>query len=176
MSTKRKRNILAIALSTALLLAAVITLCGFAFAAETEEIPASGAVESAPAPAPAREYPYLKGTRYKNLYAAGYSNLFKATIEEPVPEEAMEAGSGFFHRRRREPRLLRHRRELFPQGQDRSRPPHGPGHQHTGPSRLAVLHLHLLLRAQQRCLGGKDREPSQRRALPEHRNLRSQLE
>ena len=93
MSTKRKRNILAIALSTALLLAAVITLCGFAFAAETEEIPANGAVESAPAPA--RDYPYLKGTRYKNLYAAGYSNLFKATIEEPVPEEAVEAGSGF---------------------------------------------------------------------------------
>ena len=89
MSTKRKRNILAIALSTALLLAAVITLCGFAFAAETEEIPANGAVESAPAPA--RDYPYLKGTRYKNLYAAGYSNLFKATIEEPVPEEAVEA-------------------------------------------------------------------------------------
>ena len=95
MSTKRKRNILAIALSTALLLAAVITLCGFAFAAETEEIPASEAVESAPASAPARDYPYLKGTRYKNLYAAGYSNLFKATIEEPVPEEAVEAGSGF---------------------------------------------------------------------------------
>ena len=64
--------------------AAVIALSGAALP-EAEEIPEEPAVtveRSADAP----DYRYLKGTIYKYLYRAGYSNLYNATIKPEVTE------------------------------------------------------------------------------------------
>lgn len=44
---------------------------------------------------PERDYTYLRGTRYKNLYETRYANLVETTMEkEPVVEMNIEGGSG----------------------------------------------------------------------------------
>ncbi len=94
MSPKQKRNIFTLICSVALV-AAVFTLRGFVFeseAAEDVDISGSAVTNSAAVSETSYNYRYLRGTIYKNLYTAGYSNLFKSTIKDDIEvEDASQA-------------------------------------------------------------------------------------
>lgn len=82
----------------ALALAAMLMLCGADLSSEEQTSePAITETEGAEIETSEvkHDYTYLKGTKYKNLYATKYPNLVETMKkEEPVPEETVQAGSG----------------------------------------------------------------------------------
>ncbi len=96
MSFEKKKSIL-IFICAAALITAVVMFCGFAFEKEDEEATAISGVtadETENVVGTSYDYRYLRGTKYKNLYAAGYSNLFGVTM---VKDEADEASSDGYY-------------------------------------------------------------------------------
>lgn len=100
----RKKSIFSICLAAAALAAGAIMLSGFTFAENSDEESPLGCSGNITAPSvslneeaePELSYRYLRGTMYKNLYEAGYRNLFETTLpEEIIPEELPAEGGNY---------------------------------------------------------------------------------
>lgn len=75
----------------AVVLASTLVLSGAsAVSSDSKEAPAASSLSASAKPS--RDYPYLRGTMYKNLYASRYENLYKTTIKKPA-ELAADNGS-----------------------------------------------------------------------------------
>lgn len=167
--------------------AGAIMLSGFTFAENSDEESPLGCSGNITAPSvslneeaePELSYRYLRGTMYKNLYEAGYRNLFETTLpEEIIPEELPAEGGNY---------------------QTSVGGAANPGYSgsvgsyslndKTIAAHLTVQGTSIQDRAiwqcststsyyepKERCVGGQNRKSPQRRAFPEHRYLRPQLE
>lgn len=92
------KKIKLMAVASAMISIMILTLWAFSLRAEGTDIEEPSPAEEEAAfeevSAPALDYRYLRGTRYKYLYRAGYGNLYKTTIK-PVLDESEENAQAY---------------------------------------------------------------------------------